>query len=238
MSHPSKSHAAFLSAVALLLTTGSVLAQTASDYSYHYPAVRHGVVAHRGYFFRPYAGTAFESRGRGIAFVIDAAGRFNLNTALGNVQNQEARRRQLENDKLGTKTYYEKKVVRQQYYLSQHEAKRQRQEKMREAAEVRQARNIEIYRLAENDFDHTAGTIVWPEALKDVRYADLRTKIEDHFRDFLQYETSSAVSRIEQDVARLQHELRQNRGEMEKTDHREAQKFLIGLVVEAKSPRA
>ena len=233
MIHINRNRMTVLVAVAVLATGTPLLAQTAT-YTNVAPTP---VAAPNGYHWYSPA-TSFESRSRGVAAVIDATGRYNLNTAISNVENQKAVELYLRNKKLKAKTHYERKGIGEKYYQAQMNARLERRARLQRLAEDRTATRIETYRLDAGAFDHTTGEIAWPVALQDSRYQDLRTNLEQHFQEFTRYGSSSVVTEIERDIALLRRELRRNRAEIDRLAHRDAQKFLVGLSIEAQYPRA
>ncbi len=230
MTRLSKSRTTFLSAAAILVASTSLFGQTPkSSYSGHY-------VVPAPIYHRPHASTVFESYSRGIADRIDAAGRYNFNTGLGRVHNEEARSRYLMNKKVKADVYFGKKKVREEYFKAQAQTKAERRERNLPLLEQRTAMNLRLYRLGSTEFDPSTGEIVWPVAIKREKYRDLRTQVEQLFREHARHRTAGLVNEIERETSRLGHNVRRDVADFEMADYHIAQKFLIGLKCEAKFP--
>jgi hypothetical protein len=123
-----------------------------------------------------YASTAAEGYARGLADVIQSAGQANLlnSAAAGNYQAAESM--YLDNRIKYTKTYYENKQLYKEYKQSQTKPPPSSEQLFRMS-------QIGVpKRLSANQLDPLTGEIAWPDILREDRYTQYRTALEQLFK--------------------------------------------------------
>jgi len=121
------------------------------------------------------ASTVGESHARGIADVTRSQGMYNLMTSEAALNMSDVQRKQLENYRLGTETYFEVRQMNRQY----REAERGPRPTMEDA--VRYAQMGRPRPLTSQELDSVSGQISWPILLQDERFAQHRDELEDIF---------------------------------------------------------
>jgi hypothetical protein len=186
-----------------------------------------------GYGWWSRSSTAAEGYGRGLAEVIRAKGDYNLATSAAAVNFSEARRREIENDKAWTQTYFEMREVNRQQRDA--EIKRQRGNP---ADFARYAQAGKPKPLSNRELDAVTGEIHWPILLTAANYEPQRAALAKIFaarayhgvlksEDFL-----SAVRTIDDISAGLTARI----NEVPPQQFVEARRFLRSLAYEARMP--
>lgn len=113
----------------------------------------------------------------GLGQAIRAQGQYNLDTSAAAINMTEADRRAIENQKLWTETYFEKRRINQAY--------RDSQRRPRGDAEtwVRLAQVRSPGRLSPSELDPVTGHINWPDGLMNDAYTRDRQEVERLFAD-------------------------------------------------------
>jgi len=165
-----------LTLVALTLTATAVVAEDymAGEYGHRYRA------PYANGFYAPYGGyhasTALEGALRGKAAVIDAAGRFNRNTAEAAILAEQARTLQLENDEQEVVSYFNKKALNR----DAREAASLPTPSVEDVLRYNQTRNPN--RLSTYQLDPVSGAIHWPEVLRLPEFAAGREALQQRIR--------------------------------------------------------
>ena len=186
-----------------------------------------------GYGWWNHSSTISEGYGRGLADVIRAKGDYNLASSAAAVNFSEARRREIENDKLWTQTYFEMREINRQ----QHDADIKRHRGTPEdLARLAQAGRPKL--LSNRELDAVTGQIRWPILLTAADFDGQRAVLEKIFasrayhsvlgaEDFL-----AAVRAIDQMSAALADRI----ASVPPQAYVNAQSFLRSLAYEARMP--
>jgi hypothetical protein len=130
-----------------------------------------------GYGYWGYQGTTVAgSYARGLAAVIRAKGDYNLATSAAAVNWSVARNREIENDKLWTKTYLDMRDINSQYRLAQI-----RRERGNPADFARYAKIEAPKPLTNLQLDAVTGHIQWPMLLATADFGPRRAVLEKIF---------------------------------------------------------
>jgi hypothetical protein len=121
--------------------------------------------------------TAAGSYYTGLGNAIRSQGQFNLDTSAAAINMTEAERRQIENSKLWTETYFEKRRINQAYRDSQ------RRPAGNSETWIRLAQAGTPQRLSPSDLDPVTGRVNWPPGLLNEVYAADRQKVDELFAD-------------------------------------------------------
>jgi hypothetical protein len=170
---------------------------------------------------------------RGLAEVIRAQGEYNLATSAAAVNFSEARRREIDNDKLAVQTYFELREVNRQ----QREAEIKRQRGNPEDF-VRYAQAGKPKQLTNQQLDAVTGQIHWPVLLTGSDFDQQRAALEKVFaarayhgildaEDFL-----NAIHVIDEMSASLAEHIRS----LPPQEYVQAKSFLRSLAYEARLP--
>jgi hypothetical protein len=139
-----------------------VPASSASSY-YEYPY---------GYQFSSTPGEGFA---RGMADVIRAQGDYNLSTSAAAVNVGEARRREIDNAKQWTQTYFDMREINRQQFLAEQQRLRGNPDQLMRYHSTKQNR------LSPSDLDSITGEIHWPVLLTAEEYATQRDDLQKAF---------------------------------------------------------
>lgn len=120
--------------------------------------------------------TAAGSYMTGMGNAIRAQGQYNLDTSAAAINVEEAAKRDIENQKLWTQTYFEKRRINQAYKDSQ---KRPRSPD----SWVRIAQEAAPNRLSPSALDPVTGQIAWPPGLQGPEFQSDRQKLDRLFAD-------------------------------------------------------
>lgn len=187
-----------------------------------------GGYAYRGYGY--HASTAAEGYGYGAASIIQAAGEYNLNTSQAAINYEQAYRMSLESSVTRAETFFARRRINESY----REAK-QGPPPSREAIAER-ARQGAPDRLAPDQFDPAFGTLFWPAAFDDHRFAAERNALDRLMAD---RESQGGVGSAHyHDVVEItdsmRHDLRGLLDAMSPTEYVQAVKFLNSVAYEAR----
>ena len=144
------------------------------------PVARAQVVVGNG--FSPYAvyggghaSTAAEGYANGMSNIIQSAGSFNLQTSQAAINAEQARSMNLDNRLKGTQTYFEMRRV------NTDARKAEQSPGMSTEDSWRYAQMYVPKRPSPAQLDPVSGKIYWPMMLRDPRYDDYRSKIDQLF---------------------------------------------------------
>jgi hypothetical protein len=214
----------FAAGLVLLLAAGFAHRAAAQDFgfmSYYEPW-------YGGYGF---GGTVEGDYLWGMSEVIRAAGEYNLNTAKAGVNNEEARRRYLENKKKWTTNYYQLREQRQ----AQDAQKRERQRASRQTYYASLAA-APSRAPAPEALDPVTGRISWPDVLLGGEFETPRKEIDQLFE--LRARTSQGAGNtlrlreLTQEMSRI---LRSQVAKIPANDYMAARKFIDKLDYSARS---
>lgn len=217
-------------AAAVLLSAGIASAQRTAfgrgGFNSRHFGVGYGGYGNYGY----HASTAAEGYGRGAAAVIDAAGQYNLNTSQAAINYQQAYRMSLENSVTNAETFFAKRRINESY----RESKRTPPPSQETLAE--RAKQGVPARLNPEQFEATFGTLFWPAAFDDARFAVDRTQLDRLMSD-REAQAGVGSQHYREVVATtdaLQAELQTMIDEISPTEYVQAKKFLNSVAYEAR----
>jgi hypothetical protein len=121
--------------------------------------------------------TAAGSYYTGLGNAIRSQGQFNLDTSAAAINLTEAQRREIENSKLWTETYFEKRRINQAYRESQ------RRPAGNSETWMRLAQVGVPSRLSPSVLDPVTGRITWPAGLSDPPFKNDRDALDRLFAD-------------------------------------------------------
>ncbi len=206
-------------------------AQTTSSGGGH--VVPTGPIAYPDYGNYPYSSTAGEGFARGIGDVIRAQGEYNLNSSQAAINLTEAKRREIEDRKQWTATYFAMREINRQ----NREAERNRHRVNAEDwARYAQAGRPKL--LANQELDALTGKIHWPILLTAQDFDAQRAELEKLFADrayhgVVTVDDLLAISRLTQEmIAGLKDHVQ----EYPVPQYIAAKKFLESLAYEAGRP--
>jgi hypothetical protein len=230
-----------LAIVIVLASAGAIVAQPGSD-----PA--------ESPIFRPvspnpvemgfsqhHSSTVIEGAQRGRAAVIQAYGNYQLDVSQAAVLRQQARALNRQNNLKQTEALYAQEAMWDDARIQAHE---QREARLAEGQKILADRRATVYRqayqLSPSEFDPKTGAIVWPLALQDERYQQVREHVEELFRVQRSYgdPQPGTANELARNIETLRRTLRSDMNNLGKEDYLAASKFLVGLKLEAESPSA
>jgi hypothetical protein len=177
--------------------------------------------------------TAAGSYLTGMGNAIRAQGQYNLDTSAAAINLEEAARRDIENNKLWTQTYFEKRRINQAYRDSQ------RRPPAPPETWVRMAQQAAPDRLSPGELDPVTGKIHWPSGLLGPEFAASREKIDVMFADRALAQGAIGVEGHAQIRAAINHmlaELRARISNFPTNIYTNSRRFLNSLLHEANSP--
>lgn len=128
-----------------------------------------------GYGYRGHgyhSSTVAEGYGRGAAAVVQAAGEYNLATSQAAINYEQAYRMSLENSVTRAETFFAKRRINESYRES-----KQGPPPSRETLAARARQGVPS-RLGAEQFEPAFGTLYWPAAFDDRRFASERREID------------------------------------------------------------
>lgn len=216
-------------AAALLLASAGVA--SAQGVSLGRPVVGWGSYGYRGYGYGGYySSTVAEGYGRGAAAVIQSAGEYNLNTSQAAMNYEQAYRMSLENSVTYTETFFAKRRINESYQESK-QGPPPSQETLAE-----RARQGVPDRLVQEQFEPAFGTLFWPAAFDDSRFAAERAQLDRLManRDAQAGVGSQHYRQVVETTEALQNDLRSKIDELTPTEYVQAKKFLSSVAYEAR----
>jgi hypothetical protein len=214
----------FTTGLVLLLAAGFAQRASAQDFGF----MSYAEPWYGGY---GYGGTVEGDYLWGMSQVIRAAGEYNLYTAQAGVNNEEARRRYLENKKKWTQNYYQLREQRQ----AQDAQKRERQRASRQTYYASLAA-APSRAPAPDALDPVTGRISWPDVLLGGEFEKPRQEIDQLFE--LRAVTSRGagnaqrIRELTQEMSRI---LRSQVTKIPANDYMAARKFIDKLDFSARS---
>jgi hypothetical protein len=177
--------------------------------------------------------TVGEGWARGIGEVIRAQGEYNLATSAAAVNFSEARRHEIENNKLWVQTYFEIREIHRQAREAEENRRRWTPEDW-----VRYAQAGKPRPLKNSELDAVTGKITWPILLRGDALSGLRSQLQQAFLDRTYHgvigpETLTKVTQATDDMlAALRLQIR----DVPPPQYIEARRFLQSLAYEASQP--
>lgn len=177
-----------------------------------------------------HASTAAEGYGYGAAAVIDAAGNYNLNTSQAAINYQQAYRNSLENSVNYAETYYTKRRLHDSYMESKAGPAPSRE------TLAERARQGVPERLTGDQYEAAFGTLYWPVAFDDPRFAAQRKELDRLMAD---REAQAGVGSqhyrlVTQYTEEMKNELRDMMDTLSPTEYVQAKNFLNSVNYEAR----
>jgi len=204
-------------------------------YHPYYRGYGYGRYGYGGYGYG--GGTVAEGYGMGMSQVIRAQGQYNKDAAQAQLTREEARTKNIENNKKAADTYWAMRERHDQYKDQQRQQKKARAEANR--AKLEETESAPRYRgLGPDDFDSVTGKINWPELLMQPRYDEYRSKLDDLFehRTLTGGAAGEANSDAIEDTANAMREaLKDQIKDLPADDYIAARKFIDGLAFEGRS---
>jgi hypothetical protein len=168
----------------------------------------------------------------GLANAIRAEGEYNLNTSQAAINLEEAQRREIENRRRWTQTYFEMRRINQAYTHP-------KKEPLPPETWARLAHDAAPERLPSSVLDPLSGTIYWPSALQGEEFRADREALEQLFAErasvggAIGVEGYAHIRRtVDNALARLKSQIRL----IDSTRYLEARNFLTSLGYEANFP--
>jgi hypothetical protein len=227
--------------VMLMLSAGrGALAESdPSDYQYTSPTAFHQptvpLPVELG-FTQHHSSTAAEGFLRGKAAVIQAKGNFLLAESQAAILFEQGRALNRENDLKQTEALLAQQAMWREARIAEREEREAQRELGRAKLDARRQTVHKVaYQLSPQDLNVLTGEIRWPAALMAEKFAEQRGRMEQLFRQHVSYGdpqpgVAVEISRLSNVMARsLRSEIRT----LEKDEYLTAQKFLIGLKIEA-----
>lgn len=170
-------------------------------------------------------GTAESSYLHGAGDVIRSEGLYNLNTARGMVEYENARSQYLANRREAAKNY----VASKEFYQAQQNVKRDRARAS--AAVVRDLKSEAPLPLGPEAINPDTGKITWPKALLDNRFASKRTEVERIFAARARTSGSGDTQKVQTISKDMASALKSGMSKLNGNDYTQARKFLERLAV-------
>ncbi len=177
--------------------------------------------------------TAAGSYLTGMGNAIRSQGQYNLDTSAAAINLEEARKRDYENQKLWTQTYFEKRRINQAYQDSQ------KRPPLSQEAWVRLAQEKAPARLGPSELNPVTGEIRWPPGLMDQIYEVDRTKLDQAFAGWAEAHGAIGVTahaQIRDAVDSMQNVLKAHIRDYETNQYVRSKNFLTSLAYEATLP--
>lgn len=168
---------------------------------------------------------------QGMASATRAAGDYNLSTSQAYVNLEEARRRNIENRKLWTDSYFEMRQANRDYRAAER-GPRPTQEQW-----VRMARDAAPSRLSPGELDSVTGQIGWPRLLMDDRFTEGREELDKLFANRADMGGNIGISgyeKIQSSTQAMLAKLKANIRNFPSSQYIEARRFLESLAFEAR----
>ena len=178
---------------------------------------------------------------RGESAVIQAMGDYALATSRASILGEQSRALNRENDLKQTqalltqqKMWRDDRVAERAYHDAQLEAGRAKL--LNRRVTVHRA----AYQLSPSDLNLATGEINWPAALQGAKYQPARQRMEQLFRQHVSYgdPQPEVVAEIARGTNAIAKALRNDIRTLSREDYLAAQKFLIGLKLEASAKQA
>lgn len=193
-----------------------------------------GAMAQWGWNEGYHASTAGEGYARGMADVIRSEGEYNLTTSQAAINMTEARRREIENQKEWTDTYFRMREMNREY-----RAKEQGPRKTREDW-IRYAQMGKPNRLSPSELDTVSGIIHWPTLLKTDAYSSYRAQLDELFAERAQTGSMSGdgLVKANQITKAMLEDLKGQITQVPSSEYMRARKFIESLAYESKLPNS
>lgn len=182
-------------------------------------------------FHQPHhSSTLAEGVRRGTADIIRAEGRYNLETSIANINNEEAYSRYLDNDLKRTDTYFAKRQRNASYRAQM------RQPRAMPETYIRLSQQAAPGRLCPEHFDRVFGTVNWPDVFTWECFTPYRKALDVTFagRGPSDGLGSAAARDIERYSAEMECHLKSLVRELSPSEYVAARRFLNSLAYEAR----
>jgi hypothetical protein len=180
-----------------------------------------------------FASSSVEGIGRGIGEVIRAQGEYNLSTSAAAVNFSEARRREIENDKLWVQTYFDTREINRQARDAEIKRERGNPEDW-----IRYAQAGRPKLLSNSELDAVTGKIRWPLLLTGTEYSTQRAELEKVFanRAYHGMVSLDGLYEVNDLTDGMLSGLRSQIHDVPSDQYLEARRFLENLAYEATQP--
>jgi hypothetical protein len=180
-----------------------------------------------------FSSTVQEGVGRGIGEIIRAKGEYNLATSAAAVNFSEARRREIENDKLWVQTYFDTRAINQQWRDAVLKRERGTPEDW-----IRYAQAGRPKLLSNAELDAVTGKIHWPLLLTAAEYSAQRADLEKVFanRAYHGMVSLDGLNQVNDETDAMLDTLRSQIRNVPPDQYVEARRFLESLAYEATQP--
>lgn len=211
-----------------------VLSPASARAQYGYGDPGYGYYGDYWGYYGYHSSTPQEGYGRGLADIIRSQGIYNRLSAEARVNEEEARRRHIENYKEGVETYFETRELNRQYRAAEHAERRAGVQQRLENRTPDEPR-----RLSPSELNPTTGDIHWPRLLQKDIYSSHRETLERMFAqwahrgrqfDYADYERVLVTG--DEMLERLKDQIRNSRP----SDYLAAKRFVRALMNEARFP--
>lgn len=221
-----------------LIAGESTRGQVRRGRSWYHPragAVGYGI-GYPGFGFSGnWASTAAESRARGYADVVRAAGSYNVQTSEAMKNYEDTRSKFLDNKRKWQELYWDRKHQGEEEAAKRHARERERREKYF-ASRERTSSTTQTQRLTPSQLDPTTGKIYWPQTLTADEFATEREKLEELFVLRAHAQTSFGSFDVADDVKKtcdqMMATLKSNIKGMTPQEYISGRKFIEGLQAE------
>jgi hypothetical protein len=233
-------------AVLMIAGMGRALAADPSDYEYEYtsPTAFHNptppLPVELG-FAQDHSSTAAEGFMRGESAVIQAMGNYELAASQASILAEQSRALNRENDLRQTQALH----AQQNMWREARAAERTHYEEQLESGRAkllnrRATVHRQAYQLSPSDLNLATGEINWPAALQTPKYRAARARMEALVRQHISYGDSqpAVVTEITRGSEAMARSLRKDIRTIVPADYLAAQKFLLGLKLEASAKGA
>jgi hypothetical protein len=235
----------FALAILMIAATGRAFAESdPSDYEYTSPTAFHQPVAPLPVelgFTQHHSSTAAEGFMRGEAAVIQAQGNYELATSQASILFEQSRALNRENDLKQTQALLAQQDMWREGRQAEREYRDAQLEEGRAKLINRRATVLhQTYKLSPTELNMVTGEINWPAALQTAKYQRARERMQELFRQYVSYgdPQPAVVAEITRGTNAMAKALRRDISKLPREDYFAAQKFLLGLKLEATSQQA
>ncbi|TWU13926.1 hypothetical protein CA54_27680 [Symmachiella macrocystis] len=197
----------------------------------------YGGYGYGGWGWNSGASTVAGGYGEGMSQVIRAQGQANKDNAAAQLTREEARTKNIENNKKAADTYW---AMKDRYRQQKEEGyQRDAERRAKNRANLESSSNGPRYQgLGPDDFDSVTGKILWPEVLQSPDFEEDRAKLDDLFEHLTL--TGGAMGaktsdEIKSTTVSMRETLKQHVSSMPSADYIAARKFIDGLAYEGRS---
>jgi hypothetical protein len=229
----------FAAAIVTLIAGSTLFAQSAYNYDDTLPGPNYQPTPQYPVemgFTQHHSSTAEEGARRGRAAEIQAAGIYEVQKSQAAVLNEQARWLNRENDLKQTQALQaQEEMWREQSAKDRKDREARKAEGLKKLAQRKATVLYATYQLTKDELDVRTGRIFWPVILQDAKYRQARERLEELFREHVQYgePQSGTAKEIAHYTEQLKRALQDDISTLPSDEYFAAQKFLLGLKYEA-----